>query len=164
MEIPLNIVSDALMKPNAIRVENMNRIIKKRFNGSISDFVEVVWAGETEKTKQTKQNYISQIRGGAKPLSEANSALIEKMLNLPEGFMSRNHFVLEGNLNNINDFEAIELAITKIMNQFIKSGVYAQNKQMDTSYFAAFVVAEYKAILDKKLDDISKQKEASKVS
>lgn len=163
MEIILNTVSETLMKPNAIRVENMNRIIKKRFNGSISEFVEALWGDETEKTKQNKQNYVSQIRGGAKPLSEANSALMEKRLNLPEGFMSRNHFDLESNLDNINDFEAIEMAITKIMNQFIKSGVYAQNKEMDSSYFAAFVVAEYKAILDKKLDDIAKQKESSNV-
>lgn len=141
-------LSNTLMKPNQIRVDNMNHIIATKFGGSVKAFA---LAARPDKTEY--DNYISQIRTGKKAFSEKNAEIMEDNLNLPRGYLSRQHFDYDADLSNINDFAAMELAIKVIMGQFIASGVYEPKMSMDSGTFAAFVIAEYKKILDKKALD-----------
>lgn len=128
------------MDSKEIRRINLEYLINSV--GSIKALAELI---------DSNPDYISQIKGSKakKNVGDKLARRLEKAFRKEHGWMDKLHYQESEDYSHLNNEELLSVAITRIFNQMIRSGVFIMNKKMEYSVISDLVITEYKSLLNK---------------
>ncbi|MAE82810.1 MAG: hypothetical protein CMB80_08760 [Flammeovirgaceae bacterium] len=131
---------ELLMDVKEIRLINMNYLIDSV--GSVNEFADLI---------EGSASHISQIRSTRSPknVGATLARRIESAFNKEHGWMDKLHYTESEDYSHLNDEEILTIAVRRVINQLVSSGVYEAKKSMETSVVTSLIVNEYKEISEK---------------